>query len=39
MVRDRRNDFLLIEMEWLPVHFWEKDVNKVLEIINTRKEM
>ena len=47
MARDRRNDSLLIEMGWIPVHFWEKDVNKkldicvdkVLEIINTRKEM
>lgn len=47
LARDRRNDSLLIEMGWIPVHFWEKDVNKklvicvdkVLEIINTRKEM
>lgn len=47
MARDRRNNSLLIEMGWIPVHFWEKDVNKkldicvdkVLEIINTRKEM
>ena len=43
----RRNDSLLIEMGWLPIHFWEKDVNKksdicvnkILEEIDTRKEM
>lgn len=47
IARDRRNDSLLIEDGWIPVHFWEKDVNKnldicvkkVLEVINTRKEM
>ena len=47
MERDRRNDYLLIEMGWIPIHFWEKEVNKqldicvnkVLEVINTRKEM
>lgn len=47
MARDRRNDSLLIKMGWVPVRFLEKDVNKkldicvdkVLEIINTRKEM
>lgn len=47
IARDRRNDSLLIEMGWIPIHFWEKDVNKkldicvnkVLEVINTEKEM
>ena len=47
IARDRRNDSLLIEMGWLPIHFWEKDVNKkldicvnkILEEIDTRKEM
>lgn len=47
IARDKRNDSLLIEMGWLPIHFWEKDVNKkldicvnkILEEIDTRKEM
>lgn len=26
--RDRRNDKLLTEMGWTPVHFWEKQVTK-----------
>lgn len=46
IARDKRNDSLLVEIGWIPVHFWEKDVNKkldicvnkILEIINTRKE-
>ncbi|MBU5436070.1 very short patch repair endonuclease [Pseudoflavonifractor sp. MSJ-37] len=29
--RDRRNDQLLREKEWLPLHFWEKEVLKDLE--------
>ena len=24
--RDKRNDALLIEQGWIPIHFWEKDV-------------
>ena len=47
IARDKRNDSLLIEMGWRPIHFWEKDVNKkldicvnkILEEIDTRKEM
>lgn len=30
MDRDRRNDLLLSEMGWKPIHFWEKEVNKSL---------
>ena len=30
MTRDRRNDALLKEMDWVPVHFWEKEVKKDL---------
>lgn len=26
--RDKRNDKLLAEMGWIPIHFWEKEVNK-----------
>lgn len=26
MARDKRNDLLLFEMGWKPVHFWEKEV-------------
>lgn len=28
IARDRRNDKLLIDMGWRPIHFWEKDVLK-----------
>ena len=28
--RDKRNDILLSEMGWTPIHFWEKEVNKEL---------
>lgn len=30
IARDRRNDALLKEMGWTPVHFWEKNVKKDL---------
>ena len=30
MDRDKRNDLLLSEMGWKPIHFWEKEVNKSL---------
>lgn len=30
MDRDKRNDFLLSEMGWKPIHFWEKEVKKNL---------
>ena len=30
IARDKRNDLLLSEMGWTPIHFWEKDVNKSL---------
>lgn len=26
--RDKRNDKILLEMGWLPIHFWEKEVNQ-----------
>ena len=28
MTRDQRNDRLLIQAGWFPLHFWEKDVLK-----------
>lgn len=28
IARDKRNDLLLIEAGWTPVHFWEKEVLK-----------
>lgn len=31
MSRDIRNDKLLIEMGWIPIHFWEKQVFKETE--------
>ncbi|MBQ3367898.1 very short patch repair endonuclease [bacterium] len=30
ITRDKRNDLLLSEMGWKPIHFWEKDVNRNL---------
>lgn len=30
IARDRRNDALLEEMDWTPIHFWEKEVQKDL---------
>lgn len=42
--RDKRNDTLLKEMDWIPIHFWEKEVNnnlqscvhKVIDVIQCR---
>ena len=31
IARDKRNDLLLSEMGWVPIHFWEKEVNKSLQ--------
>ena len=31
IARDKRNDKILLEMGWTPIHFWEKDVNKRFE--------
>lgn len=31
IARDKRNDSVLTEMDWKPIHFWEKDVNKSLQ--------
>ena len=31
IARDKRNDKLLIDMGWIPLHFWEKDVKKDLQ--------
>lgn len=28
IARDKRNDIILTEMGWIPVHFWEKEVKK-----------
>jgi len=36
IARDQRNDVLLKELGWLPIHFWEKDVNKELDACVTR---
>lgn len=30
MARDKRNDALLVEMGWTPIHFWEKEIKKDL---------
>ena len=30
MARDSRNDQLLIQLGWMPVHFWEKEIIKDL---------
>ena len=30
IARDKRNDLLLAEMGWIPIHFWEKEVKKDL---------
>lgn len=31
IARDRRNDILLEQIGWIPVHFWEKEVKKELD--------
>lgn len=31
IARDKRNDLLLFEMGWKPIHFWEKEVIKSLQ--------
>ena len=31
IARDQRNDELLKELGWTPIHFWEKEVNKSFE--------
>lgn len=31
IARDKRNDSLLTEIGWMPIHFWEKEVNKSLQ--------
>ena len=44
IARDKRNDELLKEMGWTPIHFWEKEikkeldrcVHKVVDIVQTR---
>ncbi len=30
IARDKRNDLLLADMGWVPIHFWEKEVKKDL---------
>jgi len=38
--RDKRNDKLLIEMGWIPIHFWEKELKKSFAVcVNTIEEM
>lgn len=36
IARDKRNDNLLIEMGWEPIHFWEKEVKKELDMCVNR---
>ncbi len=31
ITRDKRNDALLNDMGWIPVHFWEKEIKKDLQ--------
>ena len=31
IARDKRNDNLLTNLGWIPIHFWEKEVNKEIE--------
>ena len=31
IARDKRNDQLLIDMGWMPIHFWEKEIKRDLE--------
>ncbi len=28
MARDRENDFRLISMDWVPMHFWGQEIQK-----------
>lgn len=40
MQRDIRNDKLLLNMGWIPIHFWTQDVNKNLsECLKTVREI
>ena len=40
MKRDLRNDKLLLNMGWIPLHFWTKDIKKNLnECLKTVKEI
>lgn len=36
ITRDKRNDALLKELGWIPIHFWEKEINKDIDICVTR---
>jgi DNA mismatch endonuclease, patch repair protein len=43
ILRDKRNNHKLIELGWMPIHFWEKDILRNLDdciklIIEIRKE-
>ena len=31
MARDRENDFKLIAMDWVPMHFWGQEIQKHIE--------
>lgn len=31
IARDKRNDALLVQQDWIPIHFWEKEVLKDLQ--------
>ncbi len=31
IARDKRNDALLIDMGWIPIHFWEREIKKDLQ--------
>ena len=28
MARDRENDFKLIALDWIPIHFWGQEIQK-----------
>lgn len=32
IARDKRNDYLLVQLGWTPIHFWEKDILKHLDL-------
>lgn len=38
IARDQRNDQLLVQMGWVPLHFWEKEVLKKLDVCVTDVE-
>lgn len=38
--RDRENDFKLIAMEWIPIHFWGQEISKnTVECVNAIEDL